>query len=137
MNVTFHSVTLGHITHPAGLEGGDESSVVLKHLKLTHYSREGHLLDSAFKLDLFSRYDFECHVYNNNEYKLLLSGLALFEQLLTLSNGLIDCADAQECLLWQIVHFTIEDHLETTNGLSQRYHHTWQTGELLGNEEGL
>ena len=45
------------------------------------------------------------------------SPLGSFHEFLTLLNGIFDGADVEECLLWQVVNVTVENHVEALDGV--------------------
>ena len=70
-------------------------------------------------------------------YDCKLLGLCLGHQLLALGLGVFDGSYVEECLLWQVIHFTVENGVEALDGLLDGHHHTWQTCELLCHGERL
>lgn len=49
--------------------------------------------------------------------KVLFLSLSLSQELLTLLNSLLYRADIEESLLWQVVKFTVQDHIEALDGI--------------------
>ena len=59
------------------------------------------------------------------------------KHFLTFPYSLLNGSDIQERLLRQIIHFAVQYHLEASDRILDRHHHTWDTCKLLGHRERL
>ena len=63
--------------------------------------------------------------------------LSCLKQFLTLGNGIFYSSDIEERLFWQVVNFSVKNHIEALDCVLYRNHDTWNTCKLLRNGKWL
>src|SRR5688500_4194735 len=97
-------------------------------------------------LNLFPVYCFQFPVMRDTDFLTVNSKLktvnakltlSLSKQLLTFFNSVVDATNKVGCSFRVFIHFTVHDHVESTDGFFDRYEYTFQTSEGFRNMEWL
>lgn len=124
------------IDQPSLFECGDDGRVVVEDFELAACAGNDNALHSSVKYHLFGGNDFQIQTHRYKTLMMMLT-LGCLKQSLTLSNGVLDGSHVEECLLWQVVYLSVENHVEALDGVLDRNHHARYAGELLGYGERL
>jgi hypothetical protein len=110
--------------------------VVDENLELAACAGNDNALHGSVKYHLFGGNDFQIQTHRYKTLMMMLT-LGCLKQSLTLSNSVLDGSHVEECLLWQVVYLSVENHVEALDGVLDRNHHARYAGELLGYGERL
>ncbi len=131
MNLEFMTTLSVGVLHHAILQGGDNGSMVVEYLEIAEDTWH---LDALHLTIIF-------HFLRGNDSKLqhgpAFLSLCLLQQFLTFLYSVLNRSDVEECLLGQVVHLAVENHVEALDGILDRHHHALHARELLCHGERL
>ncbi len=118
------------------LKGRDDRSMVVENLEVAQYSRHLHALHLTV---IFHPIRGHYSKFQHDTYNLWLWALSfgLLHQSLTFLDGILDGTHVEEGLFGQIIDLSVEDHVESLDGVLDGDHDPLDARELLSHGEGL